>query len=177
MKDYIIHTNEIDAAFGSYDAAEEAAREALLEEHEEEEISDDMIWRWLSDVMEEDCSDFWRLVQRVTEGPWLVIANVGTWMGRRNGGRVFDNLHQALSAICDNMDFTTITEDAHGGVHAVCIHHDGRNHYDLYRLSPRGEAWYKRHSGLLDRRTLCETLAKPHNRRAPHLRRMLGEAA
>ena len=33
MRTHIIHTNEIDVSFGSYDAAEEAAREALLGEY------------------------------------------------------------------------------------------------------------------------------------------------
>ena len=78
MRTHIIHTNEIDVSFGSYDAAENAAREALLEDHEEDEITEDMIWRWIYDVMEINGSDFWREVERIMgalsqQSPFLLI--------------------------------------------------------------------------------------------------------
>ena len=177
MRTHIIHTNEIDVSFGSYDAAEEAAREALLEDHEEDEITADMIWRWIYDVMEINGSDFWREVERVSDGPWLVIADIGTWRGRFPGGKVFDTLRQAVSEIVSNMDCVTIEETERGSVHATCVHHDGRNHFDVYRLSDRGRAWYENHGDNLDWQTICETLAKTYNRRAPHLRKAFGWVA
>ena len=177
MKKHIIHTNEIDVSFGSYDAAEEAAREALLEDHEADEITDDMIWRWLYDIMEINGSEFWHDVERVSDGPWLVIADIGTWQGRSPGGRIFDTLQAAISTICSNMEYVTITETDRGSVHVTCIHHDGRNHFDVYRLSERGKTWYENHGDYLDRQTVCETLTKPHNRRAPHLRKAFGWVA
>lgn len=174
MRTYIIHTNEIDISFGSYNAAEEAAREALLEDHDEDEITEDMIWRWIYDVMEINGSDFWHEVERVSDGPWLVIADIGTWRGRFPGGKVFNTLQQAVSEIVSNMDYVTIEETERGSVHATCVHHDGRNHFDVYRLSDRGRAWYENHGDNLDWQTICETLAKSHNRRAPHLRKAFG---
>lgn len=177
MRTHIIHTNEIDVSFGSYDAAEETAREALLEDHEEDEITEDMIWRWIYDVMEVDGSDFWRAVELVSDGPWLVIADLGTWRGRFPGGRVFDTLRQAVSTICNDMEYVTIEETDRGSVHATCVHHDGRNHFDVYRLSERGKAWYENHGDNLDWQTICETLVKPYNRRAPHLRKAFGWVA
>lgn len=177
MRTHIIHTNEIDVSFGSYDATEEAAREALLEDHEEDEITEDMIWHWIYDVMEVNGSEFWHEVECVSDGPWLVIADIGTWHGHLPGGKVFDTLRQAVSEIVSKMDYVTIEETNGGSVHATCVHHDGRNHYDLYRLSERGKAWYKNHGDDLDRRTICETLSKPHNRCAPHLRKAFGWVA
>lgn len=177
MRKHIIHSNEIDVSFGSYDAAEKAAREALLEDHEADEITDDMIWRWIYDVMEISASDFWYEVELVQDGPWLVIADIGTWQGRLPGGRLFDTLRQAVSAICSGMEYVTIEETDRGSVHATYVHHDGRNHYDVYHLSERGKAWYESHAQYLNRETIYETLAKPHNRRAPHLRRAFGWVA
>lgn len=177
MKTYLIYTNEIDRAYGSYDEAEHTAREALLEEHEASEITENMIWDWLNDSIQMDSDDFWEQVSLVDDGPWLVVADVGTWRGRFPGGKVFDTLQQAVSAICNNMDYVTVEETDRGSVHASCGHHDGRNHYDLYRLSDRGRAWYERNGDWLDRRTVCETLAQPHNRRAPHLRKAFGWVA
>ena len=177
MRKHIIHSNEIDISFGSYDAAEKAAREALLEDHEADEITDDMIWRWIYDVMEISASDFWYEVELVQDGPWLAIADIGTWQGRFPGGKLFDTLRQAVSAICSGMEYVTIEETDRGSVHATCVHHDGRNHYDVYRLSKRGKAWYENHAQYLDRETVCETLTKPYNRRAPHLRRAFGWVA
>lgn len=177
MRTYIIHTNEIDISFGSYNAAEEAAREALLEDHDEDEITEDMIWRWIYDVIEINGSDFWHEVERVSDGPWLVIADIGTWRGRFPGGKVFDSLCQAMSEIVSNMDYVTIEETERGSVHATCIHHDGRNHFDVYRLSDRGRTWYENHGDNLDWQTICETLVKPYNRRAPHLRKAFGWVA
>ena len=72
------------------------------------------------------------------------------------------------------MEYVTIEETDQGSVHATCVHHDGRNHFDVYRLSERGKAWYENHGDYLDWQTICETLAKPHNRRAPHLRKAFG---
>ena len=177
MRKHIIHSNEIDVSFGSYDAAEKAAREARLEDHEADESTDDMIWRWIYDVMEISASDFWYEVELVQDGPWLVIADIGTWQGRLPGGRLFDTLRQAVSAICSGMEYVTIEETDRGSVHATYVHHDGRNHYDVYHLSERGKAWYESHAQYLNRETICETLAKPHNRRAPHLRRAFGWVA
>ena len=177
MKKHLIYSNEIDRVWGSYDEAERWAREALLDEHAEEEITDDMIWTWLYSELELEAEDFWAGVRANKDGNWLVIANIGTWQGRRDGGKVFPSLSAALSAVCDNMDYVTIEEDARGGVHARCVHHDGANHFDIYRLSARGEAWYRENGSWLDRRTVCETLAKPHNRRAGRIRRALGWVA
>lgn len=177
MKTYLIYTNEIDRAFGSYDEAERFAREALLEDHDEEEITDDMIWHWLYDSLDMDADDFWREVRSHSEGIWLVIADVGTWQGRYDGGKVFSDLSAALRAVCNDMDDITIEEDARGNVHATGRHHDGTDHYEIYRLSPRGEAWYQASEMYTDRRTLCETLAKPHNRRAGRIRKALGWVA
>ncbi len=177
MKKHLIYTNEIDRAFGSYDEAEKCAREALLDFHAAEEITDDMIWRWLYDSLDTHAEDFWSEVRAHDEGTWLVIADVGTWQGRRDGGKVFTDLTSALRTVCNNMDYITIEEDAHGSVHATGCHHDGTNHYDIYRLSPRGEAWYQENEPYTDRQTLCETLAKAHNRRAGRLRKALGWVA
>lgn len=177
MKKHLLHTNEIDVSFGSYENAERTAREALLEDHEAAEITEDMIWRWLYDVMEINSSAFWDEISHVQDGPWLVIADIGTWMGRRDGGNIFPSLQSAFASICDHMEYVTIEENNHGGVHATCVHHDGRDHFDLYRLSKRGEQWYANNGHYLDRQTICETLAKPHNRRAPHLRKALGRVA
>lgn len=177
MKKHVLHTNEIDVSFGSYDAAEQQAREALLEDYDADEITDDLIWRWLYDVMEMNSSEFWDDVQRVKDGPWLVIADIGTWRGRIPGGKIFDTLRQAFSSICDSMEYVTIEETDRGSVHATCLHHDGANHFDIYRLSKRGEEWYENNHRYLDRQIICETLAKPHNRRAPHLREAFGWTA
>lgn len=177
MKKHLIYTNEIDRAYGSYDEAERCAREALLENYAEDEISDDMIWKWLYGELDLNAEDFWAEVRAYQEGVWLVIADIGTWQGRRDGGKVFTSLSAALSAVCSNMDYITIEEDSRGSVHARCVHHDGTNHFDIYRLSDQGEAWYWKHEDRLDRQTLCETLAKPHNRRAGRVRKALGWVA
>ena len=173
MNKYLVFTNEIDRYFGSYDEAERVAREALLEGHDDDEITDDMVWKWLHDSLDINAEHFWNEVRSHSEGIWLVIADIGTWQGRFDGGRVFDNLHSALCAVCENLDGITIEEDAHGSIHATGCHHDGTNYYDIYRLSPRGVAWYQANGMYTDRRTLCETLAKPHNRRAGRIRKAL----
>ena len=166
MEKRVIFTNDIIDFFGSYDAAEEDAR-ATLKENGTEEPTEDAIYNVIYDLLNDDVYYTIRNIEMCDThmGAWLVIADVGTWQGRKKGGHVFTSLADAIRCMMENLEDFTLFEDEHGHVTGRGHHHDGTNYFDLYRLSNAGVNFLNNNAGKLPQCELCERLAAPHNRR------------
>jgi hypothetical protein len=181
MKKHLIVTNEIDVLYGSYDAAFDVARDALMEDDEfesREDIPEIRLWNWLGtevDVEVESFLDSVKGADKEHSDYWLVIADLGLWFGRRKSAKLFGSLKKAIDACLDKIDYFTINEDQYGNVSIRAIHHDGANNYKLYRLSEAGVNRYENApSGEEDIKT-CQTLWNNKNfHRAANLRKLFG---
>lgn len=166
-----------DVYFGGFYNAETAAKEDLLDcGYDDAEITEDLIRRHIYSIIEDESENFWSAIRRA-EDPyyWLVIADIGTWQGRRDGGKVFNGLTEALMACVDDVDDYTIAEDHRGNVVIHAYHHDGTNHFQLYRLSERGADWYvnKGDRNGYSWQEICERLDHPSYRRNARLGTLL----
>ena len=70
---------------------------------------------------------------------YIVLADIGLWNGRFDGGKVIQGLWKAISECFE--DYNEIyQEDMLLKVKA--IHHDGTNHFQIRELTPRGLEYY-----------------------------------
>lgn len=86
---------------------------------------------------------------------YVVLADLGLWDGRQDGGRVFKGLWNAISACFE--DFNEIYQD--GMLLKVkAIHHDGTNHFEIRELTQKGLEYYERNNGVKSDRHVHDRL-------------------
>lgn len=86
-----------------------------------------------------NAEDFWDNVKAVEEEGYAVIADLGLWYGRRKAWAVTQTLHDALWKCAEYMDDLKVEETARGKLLVTGYHHDGTNHYEVYRLKKYSE--------------------------------------
>lgn len=159
MKTVTIWNSDPIKSLGGYDAAMEYACEAF----EKAEISDWGFCAYYDDVGRGDWENFMDDITSASQKApvrWLVIADLGLWYGSAKGGKVFGDLSAAVREILKDVDEVTITESGTGKTIVTGIHHDGRNTYELRRISQKGISWLENAGRYASRRTQCEHLAK-----------------
>lgn len=78
---------------------------------------------------------------------YLVLANIGRWNGRFEGGNVIKGLSQVISQIIEGEDDFEIYYEGR----TLCIdthNHDASSYFEIYELTPKGEAYFERNSGF-----------------------------
>lgn len=174
---HLLYTTDPDVLFSGFSPDyEDNARQQMIEcGYEEAELTESCVRGWIDEELRIHADEF-HYELRHADDPcrWLVIADLGLWTGRHDGGRVFYRLTEAVSACLDGMNDATIVEDHHGNVTIHGYHHDGHNVYHLYRLSNLGEDWYICNEASHTWREICEFLDRPAYRRAARLRKLFG---
>lgn len=135
--------------YDNYDvcAMYNAARAFLLEEYNEDEITETMIW---NEVNFQD-SLTWQYENRLLtdfftgHGFFLIRGFVGRWNGTFAAGAVFDNWEDMFHDATKDCDYVKIW-DENGHFYLECSHHDGTNSYEIKRISNAGynfiDNWY-----------------------------------
>jgi hypothetical protein len=78
----------------------------------------------------------------------IVIGSVGRWNGRFNiEVSYFDYLEDAIKKCVENCDYCTITEND-GVINILAIHHDGRNEFEIRKLTDIGKDAYYEEEGF-----------------------------
>lgn len=159
-KKYIIYSND------PYDFNEEKMKESWYENAEvngweipEDGPSDDQIWQEWYDQNERDWDDIKGEVKYYDErGSYLIIASLGLWNGRFDGGRLVEGtLSEAIQTCFEDYN-KVYWQDKNLKVEA--IHHDGTNHFIIKKLTDRGIEFYNNHYYDYDDRTLHQKLFK-----------------
>lgn len=83
---------------------------------------------------------------------FLLTGTMGTWLGDRKGGFVFDNFEK-LSKCWESCDYIKVY-DKNGHLYIDCSHHDGNNHYEIKELTNIGEEFYENHNEYMDTQEL-----------------------
>lgn len=174
MNKHLIISNDPFAVYGDYGEMEKA----MLDNDTDEAIpNEDAVWRWVGYQLDFDWEMFLDDLRRAQEKDpcmWLVTGKLGLWNGTQAGGKIFSDLTTAIYDMIANYEYA-IYEDPYGNVTARCAHHDGVNHFKLYRISEKGEEWIERNSLWNGRRYLCESLEKRKPlRKSARLREYLG---
>ena len=86
---------------------------------------------------------------------YIILADVGLWNGRFEGGKVIKGLWNAITSCFE--DYNEIyQEDMLLKVKA--IHHDGTNYYEIREITPRGLEYYHNNNGIKEDRYVHDRL-------------------
>lgn len=99
------------------------------------EVNDQTIYEERCNLTTDYAEEFWNNVRKLNDdGGYAVIADLGMWYGRRNAWAVTKTLHQALQKCAEYMEDIKVEETARGKLLVTGYHHDGTNHYEVYKL-------------------------------------------
>ena len=145
MKDLqkrLIYSDDLDTMYGS-----EEERLAMYKEAndipEEEGVDENEIQEWFYDSLRIDYDDFLTNIRNSENPVCLCIADIGTWQGRRAGGKIGKLDELISSAMADYNDIHHNTKD--GTLEIQASHHDGNNYYTIMPLTKKGEEYWERH--------------------------------
>ena len=133
MKQRIIYNNYY------LDDLYEAARENLLYDNEEEDISDDAVLDevyTLSQLEWEDAHE--ELKSFFKGGSWLLRDSVGRWDGAYGAGYVFYDFDDMFYKAADSCAYIKIWEER-GHLYLKCSHHDGTNLFEIKKINDKAE--------------------------------------
>lgn len=136
---WLLYSDDFDEMLGDEETRKKeycACCDIAPEDVDEEEF-EDWCYNWQHSFWK-DLLSFTQANQQV-----LVVADLGLWNGRRDGGRTGD-FHNLLFTACE--DYNTLyyyPKDGHMALEA--IHHDGTNYYKIYGLSAEGKHYVNSH--------------------------------
>ena len=147
-----------------YDFNEEEMRESWLESAEvndweipEDGPSDDDLWQEWYDQNERDWDDIEGEVRCHDErGSYLIIASLGLWNGRFDGGKIINGYLTRVIRACFEDYNKVYWQDKNLKVEAT--HHDGTNYFIIKKLTDRGIEFYNNHYYDYDDRTMHQKL-------------------
>ena len=159
-KKNIIYSND------PYDFNEEEMKESWYElaevndwEIPEDGPSDDELWEEWYDQKERDWDDIEGEVKYHDErGSYLIIASLGLWNGRFDGGKIIDGYLNKVIRACFEDYNKVYWQDKNLKVEAT--HHDGTNYFIIKKLTDRGIEFYNNHCYDYDDRTMHQKLFK-----------------
>lgn len=157
-KKNIIYSND------PYDFNEEEMKESWYElaevndwEIPEDGPSDDELWEEWYDQKERDWDDIESEVKYHDErGSYLIIASLGLWNGRFDGGKIIDGYLNKVIRACFEDYNKVYWQDKNLKVEAT--HHDGTNYFIIKKLTDRGIEFYNNHCYDYDDRTMHQKL-------------------
>ena len=159
-KIHLIYTND------PYDFNEDEMKEVWIEEQwdltgekPEEEPTQDQLWETWNDL----CEQSWENVQGECRfanetGTYLVIASLGLWNGRFDGGKIISGrLDKAIRRCFE--DYNRVYMESRN-LKISATHHDGTNYFIIKKLTDRGIKFYNNHYYDYDDRTMHQKLFK-----------------
>ena len=119
--------------------------------------SDDELWEHWND----ECEDSWNIITEEIDmydeaGTYLVIASLGLWNGRFDGGKIIDGYLNKVIRACFEDYNKVYWQDKNLKVKAT--HHDGTNYFIIKKLTDRGIEFYNNHYYDYDDRTMHQKL-------------------
>ena len=159
-KKHIIYSSD------PYNFNEDEMRESWLETAEvnnweipENGPSDDELWQEWYDQNERDWDDIESEVKYHDErGSYLIIASLGLWNGRFDGGKIINGYLNRVIRACFEDYNKVYWQDKNLKVEAT--HHDGTNYFIIKKLTDRGIEFYNNHCYDYDDRTMHQKLFK-----------------
>jgi hypothetical protein len=131
--------------YNNYDLWEtypdEDIKEMLIENGcEEDDITDEMIWRERYDLSSLD----WEASKYELEqfflnngNKWMIFGEVGRWDGTYKAGTMFDTFEDFFYKAAKDCDYWKFY-DENGHLYLTCSHHDGTCHYEIKEVTDKG---------------------------------------
>ena len=103
----------------------------------EDEIPEDLISREMRLIDEIDWDAFSFEARRFFNNQrWIITGTVGTWQGPQPGGRIVSSFDEILNILSYLAEIEIV--DDNGYLYITGWHHDGRNNYEIKKLTDRG---------------------------------------
>jgi hypothetical protein len=126
--------------YNSYEVVEEIKldlkADSEYDDMSETELSD-YAYDLASEYEREDWEEMISVLDRNLQTKWIVSASIGTWQGRRDGYRIFDDTKEMLSVLCEHCDYIKVWIE-NNNLFIKASHHDGTNIYQCKVLTPKG---------------------------------------
>ena len=135
----------ITTIFDNYNSYEEVVEEIIenlkadSEEYgkmSEKELTDYAYYLY-SEYEREDWEEMLKELDKQFQTKWIVSANVGTWQGKRNGYRIFEDTEDMMQTLCEHCDYIKVWKE-NNNLFVKASHHDGTNNYQCKVLTPKG---------------------------------------
>lgn len=137
----------------------------MYEEAYEEIPNDEILQKYIDDVNDDYLGDVRSEIEfyekKNEPKQYIVLADLGLWNGRFDGGKILTGLWEAISECFE--DFNEIYEEG-GKLKVVAHHHDGTNYFEIKELTERGEEYAERHKWDMNDRELHQKLFNDSHR-------------
>ena len=107
-------------------------------------VTDEQVWNELAEIEHanwEDCLD--NLKELFAGRKCIAYGTIGTWMGNREGAKLFDDVKDAIKEIVKDCDYITIESSDEGTIKVTASHHDGTHHMELKAVNSCGVRYYE----------------------------------
>lgn len=145
-------------SYDTNDWDEDEAR-GMYEECYEETPSEEALQQYIYDVNQDYLEDEKSNVEFYERGhgqkQYIVLADLGLWNGRFDGGKIITGLWNAISQCFE--DYNEIYEEG-GRLKVTAHHHDGTNYFQIKELTERGKGYAERNGGDMSDRELHQKL-------------------
>lgn len=145
----------------SYDTSswDEDEMRGMYEECYEETPSEEILQRYIQDVNQDYLWDEKSNVEFYEkengQKQYIVLADLGLWNGRFDGGKIITGLWNAISKCFE--DYNEIYEEG-GRLKVTAHHHDGTNYFQIKELTERGKGYAERNGWDMSDRELHQKL-------------------
>ena len=150
----------------SYDTSnwDEEEMRNMYEECYEETPSDETLQQYISDVNSDYLGDVKSEIDfyenKHEKKEYIVLADLGLWNGRFDGGKIITGLWNAISKCFE--DYNEIYEEK-GRLKVTAHHHDVTNYFQIKELTEKGEKFAENHKWDLSDRILHQKLFNNSN--------------
>lgn len=124
---------------------DEGIKSYFMEEngYEEDEITDEMIWKeryWLDECDWETESE--RLKKFFLDNPnkWILFGTIGRWDGLYRAGTIFDRFEDFFYEATEDCHYWKFY-DENGHLYLTCSHHDGTCCYEIKEMTDKGREY------------------------------------
>ena len=142
VKERIIYDNyDLSEMYPDEDLKEQALECGWVDD--EEEITDNMLWKWRYEEDEIDWDAAKTELKNFFDGKTVgFFGAVGLWHGTYKAGKVGEFWKLFYEAIKD-CPYFKIT-DENGRMYLTCSHHDGTNHFEIREVTDKGYEYLDR---------------------------------
>lgn len=151
-KKYLFKSNLFDV-YGTYEAMEAEYLSAFA--NPGDPVDEDTVFATLRQDLDDAYSDL-MYEFGFHLGNYLVKGDLGFWYGRRDGGKLFEDmsLREVVQQITDSVDDFEVYYTSDGVFHVDTHGHDGSSYFTVYLVTAKGMRWYENNKDYYEERHL-----------------------
>lgn len=136
--------NKIITLFDNYNDYDfEQEKVALQECNPDIEVTDNMVWDSINELEREDWENcIAELKELFGDNRVIALGKAGTWRGRFECAKMFDDIEKAVSACIKDCDYIKVEQVGNGLIQIESSHHDGTNTFSIKVVTDKGQSVY-----------------------------------